>query len=76
MVVASRNVTFDLTFHMEQEFKQVNEKAAKDAFVLEDRKKYKWGKKCVIACVAFITLTQFIYLDKCKCLHVKHISPG
>lgn len=41
MVVASRNVTFDLTFHMEQEFKQVNEKAAKDAFVLEDRKKYK-----------------------------------
>lgn len=76
MVVASRNVTFDLTFHMEQEFKQVNEKAAKDAFVLEDRKKYKWGKKCVFACVAFITLTQFFDLDKCKCLHVKHISPG
>lgn len=36
MVVASRNVTFDLASHMEQEFKLVNEKAAKDAFVLED----------------------------------------
>lgn len=35
VVVASRNVTFDLASHMEQEFKLVNEKAAKDAFVLE-----------------------------------------
>ncbi len=30
-------------------------------------------KKITIACVAFITLTQSIYLD--KCLHVKRISP-
>lgn len=34
MVVASRNVNFDLASHMEQEFMLVNEKAAKYAFVL------------------------------------------
>lgn len=61
MVVASRNVTFDLTFHMEQEFKQVNEKAAKDAFVLEDRKKYKWGKK-MCDCLCGIYHFNTIYL--------------
>lgn len=72
MVVASRNVTFDLASHMEPEFMLVNEKAAKYAFVLLGGKRTN-EKKCAIACVAFVTLTQSIYLD--KCLHVKHISP-
>ncbi len=45
MVVASRNVTFDLASHMEQEFMLVNEKAAKYAFVLLGGKRTNEEKK-------------------------------
>jgi len=59
MVVASRN---DLTFHIEQEFKQVNEKAAKDALVSRGQKKGQMRGKhsdCLCGIYHFNTIYLF-----------------
>lgn len=60
MVVESRNVTFDLASHMEQEFMLVNEKGAKDAFVLEDGRRTNEKKMC--NCLSAIYHFNTIYL--------------
>lgn len=55
MVVASRNVTFDLTFHMEQEFNQVN-----DLF-LRTEKRTNEEKMCDCLCGIYYFNTIYLF---------------